>query len=349
MTAFNVYTASDEELDRRAERTEHRFPLLPFRDLRPGTAPAYCVKGLLPRVGLAAVWGPPKCGKSFWFFDLLCHVALGWMYRGKRVQQGAIVYCAFEGAEGFKARAEAFRRRHGLGADQDVPLFLMPMRMDLIRDHVALIASIRAQIGNTKPVAVALDTLNRSLTGSESSDEDMSAYINAGDVIREAFTCLVGVVHHCGIDGSRPRGHTSLTGAVDAQIAVKRDTSDNIVVTVEHMKDGPEGEVLTSRLETVEVGTDDEGDPITSCVIVPAEAKSTDTTAEPRLTKNQQTMFSLLHAAGAKGLTTEEWNERAREAGLGVSRKADLYDLRSSLKSKDLIRQYGDRWSISPC
>jgi len=26
------------------------------------------------------------------------------------------------------------------------------------------------------------------------------------------------VIHHCGINGDRPRGHTSLTGAADAQI-----------------------------------------------------------------------------------------------------------------------------------
>jgi hypothetical protein len=326
-----------------------RFPLIRFQDLKPGTAPAYLVKGLLPRVGLAAIWGPPKCGKSFWYFDLLLHVALGWKYRGKRVQQGAIVYCAFEGGEGFKARAEAFRRKHRISPDQDVPLFLMPMRLDLIKDHPALIAAIRAQIGDTKPAAVALDTLNRSLTGSESSDEDMSAYVNAGDAIREAFECLVGIVHHCGVDGSRPRGHTSLTGAVDAQIAVKRDTADNIVVTVEYMKDGPEGEVLTSRLEVVEVGTDDEGDPITSCVVIPAQTEARTSDDEPKLTKNQRTMFGLLQGAGRRGLTTEEWNERARETGLGVKRKADLYDLREALKSKNLIRQYGERWTVAPC
>jgi hypothetical protein len=33
----------------------------------------------------------------------------------------------------------------------------------------------------------------------------------------------VVIVHHCGIEGTRPRGHSSLTGAADAQLAVKRD------------------------------------------------------------------------------------------------------------------------------
>ena len=62
--------------------------------------------------GSVVVWGPPKCGKSFWTFDLMMHVALGWEYRGRRVQQGAVVYLALEGGHGFRARVEAWRRRH---------------------------------------------------------------------------------------------------------------------------------------------------------------------------------------------------------------------------------------------
>ena len=77
----------------------------------------------------------------------------------------------------------------------------------------------------------------------------MTAYIRAADAIREAFGCAVIIVHHCGIDGTRPRGHTSLTGAVDAQLAVKRDGAGNIEVKVEWMKDGPEGDTIWSRLE----------------------------------------------------------------------------------------------------
>jgi hypothetical protein len=119
---------------------------------------------------------------------------------------------------------------------------------------------------------VVIDTLNRSLSGSESSDEAMGKYIKAADTIRETFECAVVIVHHCGIAGDRPRGHTSLTGAADAQLAVKRDEADNIVVSLEHMKDGPEGDTIASRLVSIDVGTDDEGDAITSCFVEPAEA-----------------------------------------------------------------------------
>jgi hypothetical protein len=125
---------------------------------------------------------------------LRCIGALGWEYRRRRVIAGTVVYCAFEGAEGFKARAAAFRQHHNVAPDTEVPFFLIPTRIDLVKDYAGLIASVRDQSG--APVLAVLDTLNRSLRGSESSDEDMTAYLNAADAIREAFPCAVIIVHH---------------------------------------------------------------------------------------------------------------------------------------------------------
>jgi RecA-family ATPase len=247
-----------------------RFKLMPFDELTPGTARRFLIKNILPRRGLILIWGAPKCGKSFWTFDAVMHVALGWEYRGLRVHQGPVVCCAFEGAEGFKARAEAFRQQHGL-MGQRPPFYLTEAAMDLVQDQPALVASIKAQIGKVMPAVVVLDTLNRSLRGSESSDEDMANYVRAADAVQQAIECAVIVVHHCGHDGNRPRGHSALLGAVDAQIAISRDGVANIVATVERMKDGPEGATIASRLDQVTVGTDEDGDPITSCVTVEAE------------------------------------------------------------------------------
>jgi hypothetical protein len=44
-----------------------------------------------------------------------------------------------------------------------------------------------------------------------------------------------------------------------------------MTVRVEWMKDGPEGDAIQSRLEPVILGTDSDGDPITSCVVVEVE------------------------------------------------------------------------------
>ena len=55
----------------------------------------------------------------------------------------------------------------------------------------------------------------------------------------------------------------------------------------------------------------------------------------------------MLHVAGANGLALEDWNEQAREAGIGVTRKVDLNDIRTALLSKGLVRTYGDRWGVA--
>jgi hypothetical protein len=214
------------------EPSKARFRLTRFRDIAITEGFTYLVKDLIPAMGLVVVWGPPKCGKSFWMFDLSMHIALGREYRGRRVQQGPVVYLALEGGRGFTHRVEAFRRRHSV---TDAPFYLITDRTDLVNDHTQLIDEIRFQ-SSDHPALVVIDTLNRSLVGSENSDKDMAAYIRAADAIREAFSCTVAIIHHCGVSGDRPRGHTSLTGAVDAQLAVRRDDGGIITVKVEMAK-----------------------------------------------------------------------------------------------------------------
>jgi hypothetical protein len=253
------------------------------------------------------------------------------------VHHGAIVYCAFEGQTGIEARCAAFNQRFLAEDHEPVPFFLEPVTLDLVRDATELKGAIRATLGKTSPAAIVLDTLNRSLRGSESNDEDMTAYIRAADTLREAFECAIIIVHHCGVDGSRPRGHTSLTGAADAQLSVSRDAADNIIVTVEYAKDGPQGDTVVSRLEVIEVGSDDDGEPITSCVVVPVEAVAAPQ-AEAKRKRGPKAAQTALRAlgeavdeigqpapasnhipAGVKVITLEQWREYAYRRGISAS------------------------------
>jgi hypothetical protein len=330
--------------EERPEQPQKRFELIPFDDIKINTAPAYLVKGIIPRIGLTVVWGPPKCGKSFLIYDMVMHVALGWDYRDRKVHQGAVVYCALEGCAAFKNRVEAFRQDRLADDASKVPFHLMASPMQLVADHPALIASIREK--EATPAAVVIDTLNRSLSGSESSDEDMAAYVLAADAVRDAFNCVVIIVHHCGHEGTRPRGHSSLIGALDAQIAVKRDAADNIIATVELMKDGPQGDDFTSRLKVVELGIDDDGDPITSCVIAPFEGPAQQKGKLKKLpaaaVKALKALHEIIDDAGAtppadpyippatKAVTTYQWREHALRRGLsgGNDHKAQLQAFR---------------------
>jgi hypothetical protein len=127
---------------------------------------------------------------------------------------------------------------------------------------------------------------------------------------------------------------------------VVREGADTFVVEVELAKDGPQGDKIASTLKSVEVGTDVDGELITSCVVMPAELQA-HSGAEPKLSKNQQTMFSILHGAGQGGLTTEQWNEKARAVGIGVKRHADHYDIREALRDKSLVREFNGRWYVT--
>ena len=177
-----------------------RFQVRPFESIKLSTEPSYRVKGILPRVGLVVVWGPPKCGKSFWTFDLVMHVALNWKYRGRKVQQGTIVYLALEGGEGFARRVEAWRQRRFANHDQPVPFYLLDVPIDLVADHKTLIEDIGAQI--EKPDVVVIDTLNRALLGDENKSDDMAKFVRAADAIRTAFDCVVIIIHHCGVSAA---------------------------------------------------------------------------------------------------------------------------------------------------
>jgi KaiC/GvpD/RAD55 family RecA-like ATPase len=247
-----------------------RFPLVRLRNIRPKLKGRYLVKGLLPSGALTVVWGAPKCGKSFWTLDLAAHIACGLTYRGLKVRKGPVVYIAAEGAEGFEARARAWCARN-LGEGEDPPLHVLSMRIDLVHQHQDFIADIVDQLGGEAPVVVVVDTLNRTYSGSESSDEDMTAYVGAADAIKAAFGCTVIIVHHCGLEANRPRGHTALAGAADAQISIRRSRNDLITAAVDFAKDMPDGYRNTSRLETIDIGSDEDGDMISTCIVVPSD------------------------------------------------------------------------------
>jgi hypothetical protein len=274
-------------------RSDPAFRLTRWCDITVTESPAYLIKGLIPSEGLIVIWGPPKCGKSFFGLDISAHIARGQDYRTRerthRVQQGPVVYLALEGGKGFERRVEAYKRRHAI---KDMPFYLVTKKTNLISQHPLLIDCIKDQCES--PVLVVIDTLNRSIMGSENNDKDMGDYIRAADVIREAFGCAVAIIHHCGTAGDRPRGHTSLTGAVDAQLAMRRDDEGTIIVQLEYLKDGEEGLQIYGRLEVIEIGTDEDGDPMTSCVLVPAEAPAVQEGKRGKLSKRAEEAWRWL-------------------------------------------------------
>tara|TARA_R110002110_G_scaffold88700_4_gene231080 strand:- start:5621 stop:6709 length:1089 start_codon:yes stop_codon:yes gene_type:complete len=340
-------------------KKHYHLYLVGFLNILLDNGPTWLVKGLIPLHGFTVVFGPPKSGKSFWLFDLLMHVVLGWRYRGRTVAKGAVVYVVAEGIHGFRARKEAYRQEKLANSDEDLPFYILPAPIDLIADHQELIGLIKQELGDQVVVAVAFDTLARTLNGPENSNEVMGDYIEAMDTVRDAFNCAVIAVHHSGVEGGRPRGASSLTGAADAQLAVTKTRSGVITVKVDAMKDGVEDAILYSKLETVVVGKDADDDDITSCIVV--EAHTSDASDDdglrlmPQATKALGFLRELIDEEGeapsddsdlpdsVKIVRRIAWRDRCKAGGLADSADGEAFKkawqrVRQALTNANLVR-----------
>ncbi|HYE35667.1 AAA family ATPase [Methylocaldum sp.] len=266
------------KLDANGDKRQIR--LLSTHELDALPAPSYRIKHVLPATGLGAIWGPPGSGKTFLILDAAFGIAAGRQWFGHRVKQAPVVYCALEGEGGIQARVRAYRRRHGNDRMENVRFLVERFNLRSEDDRQALIEAIK-EVGFENPVIV-LDTLNRAAPGAdENSSADMGTIIDGAKQIQDALGGLVLLVHHSGKNAaSGLRGHSSLLAALDVAIEVSRD-GDARKWTLAKSKDGEDGNENAFSLETVEIGIDEDGDAVTTCVVVGAGDTSDSKDAVP--------------------------------------------------------------------
>ena len=97
----------------------------------------------------------------------------------------------------------------------------------------------------------------------------MGLLVGAAKRLQGRLGGLVLLVHHSGKDVSKgPRGHSSLLAALDAALEVQREGSARRW-KVTKAKDSLDGNEHLFQLDVIELGTDEHGEPVTSCVIEP--------------------------------------------------------------------------------
>ncbi len=249
------------------------------------------IKGVLPSLGLAAMFGPSGSGKSFLVLDMLHSLALGHDWFGHKVKQCSLTYIALEGEAGVANRIKAYVSRHGL-APEDIRYVTQQFNLLDADDINDLADAIRAA-GTTD--VVVLDTLSRATSGSDENDSKaMGQIVSAAKILQELIGGLVIFIHHTGKDSSKGmRGHSSLHAALDCAIEVKRNR-DHREWIVAKSKDGEDGVSHSFKLETVSLGFDIDGDEITSCVIVGNQSTQTIEKKMPTLGSNQKIALKVL-------------------------------------------------------
>lgn len=242
---------------------------------------SWIIKGILPRAELAVLYGDSGSGKSFFALDMVATIGQGLAWRGRKTNQGHTVYIAAEGAAGFRNRIQAYADHHGI-TPAGMNIGVIPDAPNLMEksDIKDLIAAIKT-FGHTDIVVV--DTFAQAFRGNENSGEDMGRALGHCKAIHKATGALVMLVAHSGKDSSRGvRGWSGLRGAADVQIEIVRN-GDHRAAIIDKQKDGSgEGDEYGFRLNTVSLGADDDGEDITSCVIVESDTRASAKAKEPK-------------------------------------------------------------------
>jgi KaiC/GvpD/RAD55 family RecA-like ATPase len=303
------------------------LPLIWACDAGPMLDAPYVVKGIIGPGELIVVYGAPKSGKTFFATDLGLHVAAGMLWFGHRVNPGLVLYIASEMGKRAERRVKAWIDERLGDAAAAPPFALVPKVVNLLDDLdverlVATIESLVATRG--KPALLIVDTLARSMAGGdENSAQDMGRAIAVADRLRDQFSTATVLVHHAGKDVTKGgRGSSALLGAADTYILVESDQAGGHVATVEWSRDGEAGQRYGFRLPVVELGTDADGDRITTCVVEACAAVTTKTAKPVRRDVALDALRETIgeHAttiqgsstipAGVKVVTLDQWKAR---------------------------------------
>ena len=290
-----------------------RLNILGVNDIETATPRDYLVKGIMSPAEISVWVGAPKCGKSFLLLHLAYMLSMGRSVFGRRVKQANVLYVAAEGEAGIANRIKALRDRHGVSDG----FFFIAQRADLLHQggHLnELKAAARAKGARL----IVIDTLSRTMAGGdENSSVDMGQFVVNVSDLREGTGAHVAIVHHGtkSSGGATPRGHSALTGADDALVEITKNEDGSRVLSVVHAKDDADGARHGFTLDVVELGTDPDGDPITTLIVSEETGAPAEKTKAVHLSPTAQLAMRMLHAAmkafAILATVGEEHTERA--------------------------------------
>jgi hypothetical protein len=147
---------------------------------------------------------------------------------------------------------------------------------DLDKEYLNIIQEIEEL--PEKPGLIIVDTLHRFLSGDENNAQDVKLMSDACAVIKDRTGASVLLVHHTGVSEEsqhRGRGSSAWKGNMDVEIMVKKD-ANGIYIKESKVKEGEELGPYALDLQGVPINGlfDEDGDQVTSAVIVKGEAKA---------------------------------------------------------------------------
>lgn len=262
-TELPPYDISAEYVDLSAKPPADLILTVAELDAKAG-ALTWAVKHLIPEHGLGFIFGASGSFKSFLALDYALHRCYGMKWLGRKTKQAVPVYLAAEGGAGLVRRIKAWHQDRGMSW-QDCPMRVVVVPLTLRTQA----AHLRAAIENLElaPGDVIVDTMSQTFTGNENSNDEVAEFLRVlGAELRDGLRCTVTVVHHTGHSATeRPRGASAIIANIDFALGVFRDEKE-MLATMEFakVKDEERPQPVSFELRRVEVGHDEDNEPITS-------------------------------------------------------------------------------------
>jgi RecA-family ATPase len=253
--------------------------------------PPALIKGLFPQTGLAMIGGQSGGGKTFHAINIGVHLIPGcnkqWYIDKYRIKRhGGVLYLVLEWKPAFPLRVttafeQQLKRQLDFGDSGKIPFCWNVFEPNLFNQGPdALIKLVerdaqrmRADF-NVDLVAIFLDTMGLAACY---ENEDKAAQVQRvisglNKLSNETGALVIGVDHYGKDQGQGLRGSSAKRGHVETVLAclVDRDKDEkptNHRLLFEKIRDGEEGRIIPYRLRQVDLGKDEDGDPLTTCVI----------------------------------------------------------------------------------
>jgi len=285
-----------------------KFALQPFERIAFDEHQEWLIGRVLPRQGVAALYGKPGSYKSFLAQDIAMRVAIGRDWAGRRVARAPVIYIAAEGAAGFAKRKQGLVIGYG-NLPSSVPFRLVRKTPNLgtgTADAERLLKDVQA--AGFKPGLIVIDTLAATLNGADENGAGMVQFISNVNALARELRCLVLVVHHVGLSNEkRMRGHSSFAGAADVLLLCARNGRLAAKLTIQKLKEESSNDSFVATLSRVVTGKDEDGEDVSTLVVDSVEE------AEPTVNGDGERK-----ASGASRLLLKVVAEVIDEAGEAV-------------------------------
>ena len=259
---------------------------------KPTTPPPQLIKGVLPQTGVASIGGQSGTGKTFHGIHLatllIPDCERGFYIDKYRIKRhGGVIFFALEGKSAFPLRSTVafdavLSKQLEFGDRAKIPFAWNTYEPDLFHkgsDNLIKLVERDAQRMRQEfsvdLVAVFLDTMGLAACfDNEDKAAEVLKVVAGLAKLSDATGALSIVIDHFGKNQQAGlRGSSAKRGGVETVLACicdrdRQNNPTNLRMWFEKIRDGgDEGRIIPYRLKTTKWGVDEDGEPVTSCVI----------------------------------------------------------------------------------